>query len=91
MAQIDPRSLAPIVSLAATWAVKKALTKAYEKRTGEGPPGRQDLSTPITTVLMWAGITAFTTAIIDVLIQRGAARWYRQEEIRALAAEQQAG
>lgn len=84
MAQFDPRTLAPLVSLAATWAVRKGLTAAYRKTTGTLPPQRTDLGTPIGTVLLWAGMTALTTALIDVLIQRGAAKY---EEHRMLAAE----
>ncbi|MFI0433855.1 MAG: DUF4235 domain-containing protein [Candidatus Nanopelagicales bacterium] len=76
---IDPRTIAPIVSLGATWAVRKSLKAGYEKKTGSRPPGGDDLSTPIATVLLWAGITALTTALIDVLIQRGAARLARHE------------
>lgn len=76
---IDPRTLAPIVSLGATWAVRKSLKAGYERKTGEQPPGSEDLATPLATVLLWAGITALTTALIDVLIQRGAARLARRE------------
>lgn len=83
MAQFDPRTLAPLVSLGATWLVKKGLAKAYEHRTGEKPPQRTDMSTPIANVLLWAGVTALTTALIDVIIQRGAAKY---EQHRMLSA-----
>ncbi|MDQ1248156.1 MAG: hypothetical protein QG597_2528 [Actinomycetota bacterium] len=82
MAQFDPRTLAPLVSMAATWAVRKALTEGYRKTTGNLPPQRTDLGTPIGTVLLWAGLTALTTALIDVMIQRGAAKY---EEHRMLS------
>jgi hypothetical protein len=83
MAQFDPRTLAPVVSLAATWAVRKALTVGYRKTTGNQPPQRTDLGTPLGTVLVWAGITALTTALIDVLIQRGAAKYEERRMVEA--------
>lgn len=78
---LDPRTLAPIISLAATWGVRKILTGAYEKKTGEEPPSRDNLSTPLGTVLLWAGITALATTLIDVAIQRGAAAIAEKREI----------
>lgn len=75
MAQIDPRSFAPLISMAATWAVRKGMSKAYSRKTGEAPPTRGDVNTPLRTVLMWAMLTAVTTALIDVIIQRGAAKY----------------
>lgn len=80
---LDPRTLAPIVSLGVTMLVRKGLQKGYERRTGHTPPERGDLSTPIGTVILWAGITAIATALIDVMVQRGAARLYEVEEARA--------
>ena len=50
--------------------------------SGNLPPQRTDLGTPIGTVLLWAGLTALTTALIDVMIQRGAAKY---EEHRMLS------
>lgn len=80
---INPRTFAPIVSLAATWVVRKGMTKAYERRTGDTPPDREDLATPLRTVILWAMLTALSTALIDVLIQRGAAELERRQELAA--------
>lgn len=80
---LDPRTLAPLVSLGVTMLVRKGLQKGYERRTGSTPPERGDLSTPLGTVVLWAGLTAVTTALIDVIVQRGAARLYAVEEARA--------
>ena len=79
---MDPRTIAPLVSVGVTMLVRKGLQSGYERRTGNAPPERGDLSTPLATVILWAGITALTTALIDELIQRGAARLYSIEEQR---------
>lgn len=78
---LDPRTLAPIISLAATWGVRKLLTGAYERKTGDAPPKNDNLSTPLGTVLLWAGITALASTLIDVAIQRGAAALAEKREI----------
>jgi hypothetical protein len=80
---LDPRTLAPLVSLGVTMVVRKGLQRGYERRTGNTPPDRGDLGTPLGTVILWAGLTAVTTALIDVLVQRGAARLYAVEEAKA--------
>lgn len=77
---MDPRTIAPLVSVGVTMLVRKGLQSGYERRTGSAPPERGDLSTPLANVILWAGITALATALIDVLIQRGAARLFVAEE-----------
>jgi hypothetical protein len=79
---MDPRTIAPLVSVGVTMLVRKGLQSGYERRTGNAPPERGDLSTPLGTVILWAGITALTTALIDVMIQRSAARLFDIEEKR---------
>lgn len=83
MAQFDPRTLAPLISMGVTWAVKKGMAKAYQRKTGAPPPQRSDQRAPLGTVLLWAGVTALTTALIDVLIQRGAAKYEEHRELSA--------
>lgn len=80
---IDPRTVAPLISMGLTMVVRKAMKKGYERRTGEEPPNQGDLSTPLGTVILWAGLTALTTALIDVMIQRGAAKLALVEEQHA--------
>ena len=91
MAQIDPRTLAPIISMAATWAVRKGMSKAYSRRTGAAPPGRADTSTPLLNVLLWAMLTAMTTALIDVVIQRTAANYSEHHDALPGGEEPQVG
>ena len=79
---MDPRTIAPLVSVGVTMLVRKGLQSGYERRTGNAPPERGDLSTPLGTVILWAGLTALTTALIDVIIQRSAARLFDYEEQR---------
>jgi len=77
---LDPRTLAPLISVGVTMLVRKGLQRGYERRTGNLPPERGDLSTPLGTVILWAGVTALATALIDVMVQRGAARLAITEE-----------
>jgi hypothetical protein len=89
MAQIDPRAFAPLISMGATWAVRKGMAKAYSRRTGEAPPMRGDTRTPLRNVLLWAMLTAMTTALIDVIIQQTAAK-YSEQHPRSLDAPEAA-
>lgn len=88
MARFDPRAFAPIISMGATWAVRKGMSKAYSRRTGEAPPTHGDIRTPLRTVLLWAMLTAMTTALIDVMIQRAAAK-YSEEHPRVIDGPEQ--
>jgi hypothetical protein len=80
---LDPRTVAPLVSLAAAWAVRRSLSKAYEKKTGNEPPQKADVATPLRTVILWAAVTALSTAVIDVVVQRTAAKWAIAEQDKA--------
>ena len=89
---LDPRAVAPMVSLAAAWAVRKGMAKAYEKRhAGDAPPtNKADLATPLHTILLWAALTALSTALIDVIVQRTAGHMAIAAEARAEASSSDA-
>ncbi len=89
---LDPRTVAPMVSLAAAWAVRKGMAKAYEKRhAGDAPPtNKADLATPLHTILLWAALTALSTALIDVIVQRTAGHMAIAAEARAEASSSDA-
>ena len=80
---MDPRVLAPFVSFGATWLVRRELTRLYRRRTGQDTPGRADLSVPLRTALAWAAVTAVSTALVDVLIERGAAHLAERQRTHA--------
>jgi len=81
-----------MVSLAAAWAVRKGMAKAYEKRhAGDAPPtNKADLATPLHTILLWAALTALSTALIDVIVQRTAGHMAIAAEARAEASSSDA-
>ncbi len=89
---LDPRTVAPMVSLAAAWAVRKGMAKAYEKRhAGDAPPtNKADLATPLHTILLWAALTALSTALIDVIVHRTAGHMAIAAEARAEASSSDA-
>ena len=84
---IDPRTVAPLVSVGATWLVRRQINRAYQRRTGDASPRTTDLDTPLARVLVWAAVAALTSAVIDVLILRGAAELARRQEMRAALQE----
>lgn len=80
---VDPRVVAPFVSFGATLLVRRQLTRAYRRRTGQDSPAHADLSVPLRTALAWAGLIAVSTALVDVLIERGAAHLSERQKARA--------
>lgn len=84
---IDPRTVAPLVSVGATWLVRRQINRVYQRYTGDASPRTTDLDTPLATALLWAAVAALSSAVIDVLIQRGAAELARRQELRAALAE----
>jgi hypothetical protein len=67
-------AVASIAAFGATWALRKAMAGAYQRRTGHKPPTRFDRSVPITQALMWAVLTAAAVSILQVFLDRGLSR-----------------
>lgn len=68
------RVTAPLVALGATWAVGKAMSSAYTAITGNEPPAAEDRSVSFGRVLAWTVLTATTSAVVQMVIYRAAAR-----------------
>lgn len=68
------RVLSPFVLLGATWAADKLLTVAFEAVTGRKPPDLDDPQVSFRWALGWGVVTAATSAVIHVTIERAAQR-----------------
>lgn len=65
----------PILGLAVTWGVRRALDSAYRRSTGTGPPRAGDPEVPLAKVLMWAAMSAAVLAVANVVVDRLTAHW----------------
>ena len=83
------RIAAPIVAAGTVFLAGKALRAGYAMATGSEPPKPDDPDAPMSRVIVFAVATAAVTAVINVSIQRGAAkaavRAEREEAAGALA------
>lgn len=62
------KSLSPIITMTATWVVRRGMISVYERRTGQPAPlVYQQNASPIRRVL-WTVAVAGTVAIIEVVI-----------------------
>ena len=68
------RIAAPFVAIAAMWASERLLTVAYETATGKKPPTPEDPSVSFSRALVWTVVTATTSAVLHMAIQRAAAK-----------------
>lgn len=81
---MNARTWAPIVALGATWAVRKAMSTAYSRRTGHAPPTADDTEVSLTRALGWAVTTAVISVAIEVVVTRAAAQMASKDEQLAL-------
>lgn len=70
MAAVSARTVAPLVALGATWAVRKVMTAAYKSRTGHEPPQSDDPEVALVKILMWTISTSVVSAAVEVIIIR---------------------
>lgn len=70
MAAVSARTVAPLVALGATWAVRKVMTSAYKSRTGHEPPQSDDPEVTLGKILAWAIATSVVSAAVEVIIIR---------------------
>ena len=61
---------APLLALAATWAVRKAMDAAYTRATGSEPPRASDPSASMRRILVYAAVTAAAVAVVNVAVDR---------------------
>ena len=70
MPVVSARTVAPLVALGATWAVRKVMTSAYKARTGHLPPPTDDPEVALGKILVWTMTTAVVSAAVEVIIIR---------------------
>jgi hypothetical protein len=61
---------APIITIGATWAVRKVLEKAYSSTMGGQPPRASDPDASMRRVVLWAIATAAAVAVVNVAVDR---------------------
>lgn len=82
---MNARTWAPLVAIGATWAVRKAMSTAYARRTGHAPPMPDDTEVSLARALGWAVTTAVISVTIEVVVTRAAAQLAHGDEQLELA------
>jgi hypothetical protein len=62
--------LAPVVTIAAVWAGKEVITRAYVRTTGRTAPVPSDPKTSWKRAIIWTVVTTSTAAVIEVSLRR---------------------
>ncbi len=62
--------VAPIVTMAAVWGAREAITRSYEVVTGRRAPRPSDPQTSWRRALAWTVLTTSTAAVIEVSVHR---------------------
>jgi hypothetical protein len=58
----------PLITLGATWAVRKAAMRGYEARTGRPAPVIYNREASMLSKVVWAAAMAGTIALIEVIL-----------------------
>jgi hypothetical protein len=58
----------PLITLGATWAVRKGLIRAYEARTGRSAPVVYSREASVASKVLWAATMAASIALIEVVL-----------------------
>lgn len=62
------RTAAPLITLGATWAVRKVMMKAYESATGQPAPVVYSSEASTVAKIVWAATMAATIASIEIVV-----------------------
>jgi hypothetical protein len=62
------RTAAPLIALATTWVVRKAMMQAYEARTGKSAPVIYNRDASVVSKVLWAATMAATVALIEIAV-----------------------
>ncbi|MGB8021604.1 MAG: DUF4235 domain-containing protein [Candidatus Nanopelagicales bacterium] len=62
------KSAAPALSMGAAWAVRKAMIKGYEHRTGKSAPLVYSREASLKSKVLWAATVAAAIALIEAII-----------------------
>ena len=75
MSAFPSQVVAPLAAMGATWAVRKAMSSAYARRTGHLPPQADDMEVSLGKVLLWSVATAAVSVTVEVVIIRVVSRF----------------
>lgn len=67
------QTVAPLLNFGAAWAVRKAMVKGYESRTGKPAPLVHTRNGSVVATVAWAAAVAATLALIETVIIRALA------------------
>ena len=62
------RTGAPLITLGATWAVRKVMMKTYESPTGHPAPVVYSRDSSTVAKILWAATMAATIASIEIIV-----------------------
>jgi hypothetical protein len=62
------RTTAPLIAMGASWAVRKAMVKAYEARTGKPAPVIYSREASVVSKVLWAATLAGVVALSEVVV-----------------------
>lgn len=65
---------APVLSMGAAWAVRKAMVKGYERRTGKPAPLVYSRHASLKQKVLWAAAVAAAIAMIEAIIWQASTR-----------------
>lgn len=72
--QFEPNPImhlvAPLIAVAATMVVRKALSIGYEQVTGHKPPAPRDPAVAFSRAVAWAIVSAATAAAVETAVYR---------------------
>lgn len=64
------RAAAPLITMGATWVVRKGMISVYESRTGKPAPLVGSRNGSIITRVAWAASVAAVIALVETLVMR---------------------
>jgi len=67
-ARTTARAAAPLISMGATWAVRKVMIRAYEARTGRPAPVIYSRDASLVSKVVWAAAMAGVIALVEVVV-----------------------
>ena len=67
-ARATARTLAPVLSMGATWAARKGMIKAYESSTGKPAPLVRSRQSPVLEKVLWAAAMSALIVLIEAIV-----------------------
>ena len=64
------QTVAPLLNFGAAWAVRKAMVKGYEARTGKPAPLVHTRNGSVLATVLWAAAVAAALALVETAIIR---------------------